>query len=131
MLLNSKPKIWALGVGAVLFLLVSRYVWFVDVLLAPVDTLVEARAPWGDKFEVIQFWNRGDFYTAELLHTTGSGKCIRFVLDADCPKVWYCSLQMEPADKSVGIYFHGSRIAKYETSPRLLTLANGVSMSEY
>ena len=40
------------------------------------------------RFEVIQYWNRSDFYNTELTHTDPAGRETRHVLDGDDSKSW-------------------------------------------
>lgn len=65
--------------GALLGLPLLIGIWLPDVISAPQHTLAEQRLASGHSFRVIQYWNRGDFYNTELLHTSPDGTSLQLL----------------------------------------------------
>jgi hypothetical protein len=89
-------------------------VWLPDVISASEHTLAEQRLASGHSFRVIQYWNRGDFYNTELLHTSPDGVVEKYVLDADDDKSWSVSLVVDELHKSATITLGGGRVKQVE-----------------
>jgi hypothetical protein len=100
--------------GAVLGLPLLIGIWLPDVISAPQHTLAEQRLATGHSFRVIQYWNRGDFYNTELLHTSPDGTVATHVLDADDDKSWSVPLVVDEAHKTVTVTLGGGRVKKVD-----------------
>ena len=96
--------------GAVLGLPLLIGIWLPDVISAPVHTLAEKRLASGHSFRVIQYWNRGDFYNTELLHTSPDGTVETHVLDHDDSKSWSVPLVVDEQHKTVTVTLGGGRV---------------------
>jgi hypothetical protein len=84
-------------------------VWTPDVIFARKHTIGRAEAASGDTFEVIQYWNRGDFYNTELTHCDPTGASTRQVLDGDDSKSWSVSISLDEQKAEVTIILNGNR----------------------
>jgi|SRR6185369_7202656 len=100
--------------GALLGLPLLIGIWLPDVISAPQHTLAEQRLASGHSFRVIQYWNRGDFYNTELLHTLPDGILEKHVLDADDNKSWSVPLVIDEQRKTVSVTLGGGRVKKVE-----------------
>jgi hypothetical protein len=100
--------------GALLGLPLLIGIWPPDVISAPERTLAEQQLASGHSFRVIQYWNRGDFYNTELLHTLPDGTLETHVLDADDSKSWSVPLMIDEQRKSVAVTLSGGRVKKVD-----------------
>lgn len=87
-------------------------VWLPDVLLDRTHTLTEQRLANGHSFRVIQYWNHGDFYNTELLHTKPDGTIETHVLDADDSKSWRVPLAVDKQHRTAIVTLSGGRVKK-------------------
>ena len=101
-------------VGALLGLPLLIGIWLPDVFLAPQHTLAEQRLASGHSFRVIQYWNHGDFYNTELLHTSPDGTVETHVLDGDDDKSWRVPLVVDEQHKTVTVTLGGGRVKKVD-----------------
>jgi hypothetical protein len=95
--------------AALLLLPLLIGIWLPDVFYAQRHTLAEQKLPNGDTFRVIQYWNRGDFYNTELIHTSPAGAVQTFVLDYDDNKSWRLPLVVDPQEKTATVTLSGGR----------------------
>ena len=100
--------------GALLGLPLLIGIWLPDVISAPQHTLAEQRLASGHLFRVIQYWNRGDFYNTELLHTSPDGSVETHVLDGDDDKSWSVPLVIDEKRKTVTVILGGGRVKKVD-----------------
>lgn len=63
--------------------------------------LVEEKLSGGVTFQVIQYWNGGDFYNTEAIYNPGDGSEKRIVLDPDDAKRWRAELSVDEKNKLV------------------------------
>ena len=84
-------------------------IWLPDVILAPRAVIAEATTSSGDRFVVIQYWNRCDFYNTELVHTDSSGIKHTHVLDGDDSKSWSVPISVDESKKQVTVVLSGNR----------------------
>lgn len=96
--------LWLLGL--------SLGVWLPDVFLAPRSTLARASAASGYSFQVIQYWNRVDFYTTELHVVSPTGTATAHVLDGDDSKSWRVGLRVDETNRLVLVTLGGGRERK-------------------
>src|SRR5262245_2451222 len=75
-------------------------VWLPDVIWTSEHTLAEKQLPSGHSFRVVQYWNRSDFYTTLLRHTSPNGEREWFVLDGDDSKSWSVPLVINEESRS-------------------------------
>ena len=101
-------------IGALLSLPLLIGIWLPDVISAPQHTLAEQRLASGHSFRVIQYWNRGDFYNTELLHTLPDGTVETHVLDADDSKSWSVPLVVDEQHKTATVTLGGGRVKKVD-----------------
>jgi hypothetical protein len=87
-------------------------IWVPDIIAAPKRTLAEKTLTNGHSFKVIQYWNRVDFYTTELLHTSPAGSVNTHVLDGDDSKSWSLPLVVDEQNKTATITLSGERTRK-------------------
>ena len=100
--------------GALLGLPLLIGIWIPDVLTASQHTLAEQRLASGHSFRVIQYWNHGDFYNTELLHTSPDGTVETHVLDADDSKSWSVPLMVDEQHKTATVTLGGGRLKKVD-----------------
>ena len=96
--------------GAVLGLPLFIGIWLPDVISAPQHTLAEQHLTNGHSFAVVQYWNRGDFYSTELLHTLPDGTAVTHVLDSDDSKSWRLPLVVNEQQRTATITLGGGRV---------------------
>jgi len=99
-------------VAGVLIVPLAFGVWLPDVFIDRQHTLAEQRLASGHSFRVIQYWNHGDFYNTELLHTSPDGTVETHVLDADDSKSWSVPLVIDEQHKTVMVTLGGGRVKK-------------------
>ena len=80
-----------------------------DVIYAKRHTIAEVVASDNNGFRVIQYWNRGDFYNTELLHSSPDGRTTRYVLDGDDSKSWRVPITVDVQKKEVSVILSGNR----------------------
>ncbi len=96
-------------VAAVLFLPMAIGIWVPDVLYAKRHVIAHAETLSGHKFDVIQYWNRCDFYNTELIHTDPDGKEETHVLDGDDSKSWGVPISVDEKKRQVTVVLGGNR----------------------
>jgi len=96
--------LWLLGL--------SFGVWLPDVLLAPRAKLAQTNVASGHSFQVIQYWNRVDFYTTELHVVSPTGTATVHVLDGDDSKSWLVGLRVDETNRIVLVTLGGGRERK-------------------
>ena len=87
-------------------------VWLPDVIFATEHTLAEKRLASGHSFRVVQYWNRVDFYTTLLRHTSPDGVVEGFVFDGDDSKSWNVPLVINEASRSAKVTLSGGRLKR-------------------
>src|SRR5688500_7620620 len=87
-------------------------IWLPDVVFAPTRTLAEQKLESGHSFRVIQYWNRVDFYTTELVHTLPGGRVVQTVLDSDDNKSWTIPMVIDEKGRSVQVMLSGKRLRR-------------------
>jgi len=107
----------------------KRYVWIPDVLLDRTRPVGELGLPTGERIQVLQYWNHGDFYNLDLRHIMADGRRYRCVIDPDCFRVSKCELTMDAAQSEVTVAWKGKVLARYRWLSRELVRANGVVVS--
>ncbi len=85
-------------------------IWLPDVLMGRVCTLAEVRSSTGHSFRVVQYWNHGDFYNTELIHTAPDGTATNFVLDGDDAKSWRVPLTLDEPTRTATAILGGGRV---------------------
>ncbi len=105
-----------LFVIAVVFLLVPLLmgVWLPDVFLANEHTLASVTLTNGYSFRVVQYWNRGDFYTTELRITSPDGHAEAHTLDGDDSKSWRLPLSVDQSGRTATVTLGGGRVRKVD-----------------
>ena len=99
---------------ALLGLPLSVGVWLPDVISASQHTLAEQRLASGHWLRVVQYWNRVDFYTTELIHTAPDGIIKTYILDGDDNKSWRVPLVVDEQQRKATITLGGGRIKKVD-----------------
>ena len=124
-------KLRLLIIGAIIFIffISSYYIWFIDVIFAPVNILSVANNTEGDTFTVTQFWNRGDFYTVELIHRDPDGRRASVIIDPDMIKIWRCRTIIFEETKEYHIFVKGRLLCRYNWDEKRLIRSNGVSIT--
>ena len=84
-------------------------VWLPDVFSRAERTLASVQLPDGAELRVVQYWNRVDFYTTELWHTTPTGHRDVQVLDGDDCKSWSVPISVVPEEQTVAVTLCGGR----------------------
>src|SRR5687768_15699119 len=84
--------VFAVIAAGVLIMPLGIGIWLPDVFIDREHTLAHERLPSGHSFRVIQYWNHGDFYNTEFVHTAPDGTRDTHVLDPDDGKRWRASL---------------------------------------
>jgi len=94
-----------LGIGVILFGLISSFVWLPDVWSD--NTVVVARLKVRDRefVELTQDW-AGDGYMTSVRHWLPSGKTVIAVGDGDAPKAWTARMEQNTNAASVRIRFN-------------------------
>ena len=106
------PLIIALLLIALFGLPLVIDIWLPDVFISSRHTLAFQQLASGHLFRVIQYWNHGDFYNTELIHTFPNGSVETHILDADDGKTWRVPLLVDEAQKTATIILGGNRIRK-------------------
>ena len=104
-------------VASALILPLAIGVWMPDVVFAKRQNIAHATTLSGDRFDVIQYWNRCDFYNTELIHTDVNGKLETYLLDADDSKSWSVPISVDDMKKQVTVVLGGNR-------PRIVDYGN-------
>ena len=104
----------ALIFGALCGLPLLIGIWLPDVITAPQKVLAEQRLATGHSFQVIQYWNRVDFYTTALVHTDATGKMETYVLDGDDSKTWSVPMVIDETRRTASVTLKGGRVRKVD-----------------
>ena len=100
--------------GALLGLSLLMGVWLPDVIAAHHHTLAEQRLGSGHTFRVVQYWNRGDFYSTELQVTSPDGRTEIHTLDVDDSKSWRLPLTIDEQSHTATVILGGGRVRKVD-----------------
>jgi hypothetical protein len=84
--------------------------------------------PNGDKIQVVQYWNNGDFYNLDMRHVTSSGAQYECVIDPDCLRVAKCRIDVDARRGVAKIVASHNIEARYQFNLRRLTRKNGVQV---
>jgi hypothetical protein len=89
-------------------------IWLPDVISAPQHTLAERRLASGHVFQVVQYWNRIDFYSTELRVTSPDGSTETHTLDGDDSKSWRLPLVIDEQHHTATVTLGGGRARKVD-----------------
>jgi hypothetical protein len=110
---TTKLKVFAVRLAWACFLLLGLGllvgVWLPDIVFAPRMTLAKTTLANGQSFEVIQYWNRSDFYSTELHISTPNGLAQMVTLDGDDAKSWRVPLHVDENGRTVTVTLGGGR----------------------
>jgi hypothetical protein len=98
----------ALIAGA-LYLPLKVGIWLPDVVYAARHTLATQTLSSGHSFRVVQYWNRSDFYTTELIHVFPEGREEIHILDGDDSKTWQVPLSINEGAQTTTVVLRGGR----------------------
>jgi hypothetical protein len=84
-------------------------IWLPDVFSNQQHTVAFQRLSSGHSFRVIQYWNHGDFYNTELIHTFPDGQVISKMLAPDDNKSWRVPLWVDEGARHVGVVLSDRR----------------------
>jgi hypothetical protein len=95
-------------VAALMILPLGIGIWLPDVFIDREHTLAQQRLADGHEFRIIQYWNHGDFYNTELLHTAPDGTVLtNVVLDPDDGKRWRASVTVNEDTRQATVALSG------------------------
>ena len=99
-------RIVVVVVGLAAFVICTAHVvWPPDLASPRVHVLASATAPTGDKFQVVQYWNRGDMYTTEFEHLAADGTFTVTQIDWDDAKQWFSRIRLSEQEGKVLVTF--------------------------
>ncbi|MFT3989783.1 MAG: hypothetical protein QM680_00090 [Luteolibacter sp.] len=104
------PLAWAVSLAIVTTAFLAPLamgVWLPDFTGKP-QILGRTNSADGQTFEVIQFWNRVDFYTTELVVTPAVGPPRRIAIDGDAAKGWNATISLNETQKTASIRVDGT-----------------------
>ena len=123
-----KTALFAL-IAVVLIIVVAlsrSFISPVDVLTGKERIVGKQQLPNGDRIEIVQYWNHGDFYNLDLRHTTEAGAQYECVIDPDCNRIPRCQVEVD-AVRGEAIVTAGAGIwARYKWTSRELFRKNGL-----
>jgi len=103
----------AMGLLLVLFVLgLLIGAWLPDIVFAPRKTLAKEVLANGQSFEVIQYWNRSDFYSTELYIASPDGFVQMVTLDGDDAKSWRVPMRVDEENRTVTVTLGWDRIKR-------------------
>lgn len=115
-------------ISLILLLLFFQIVWPPDVIKPGKRIVASFTSKSGDVFEIVQWWNKTDFYSVELLHRDTNGKTYNCLVDPDSPKWWTCRIRPGKNPGTVDVVHHWKTIASYNVNTHTLKTANGVAI---
>ena len=86
---------------------IASWAWPPDIISPRVHVLASAASLAGDRFQVVQYWNRGDFYTTELEHLAPDGIFSVQQINWDDGKQWLSRIRVSEHDKRAFVTFPG------------------------
>jgi hypothetical protein len=99
-------RIVVVVVGLAAFVICGAHtVWPPDLASPRVHVLGSATATTGDRFQVVQYWNRGDMYTTELEHLAPDGTFTVTQIDWDDAKQWFSRIRLREQEKKASVTF--------------------------
>lgn len=98
----------------------------VDILSGKERVVAKQQLPNGDKIEIVQYWNHGDFYNLDLWHFTSAGRRYECVIDPDCNRIPRCQVEVDAVRGEVTIKAGGGVWARYKWASKELFRMNGV-----
>lgn len=115
---------------AVLVILVAALSRFfispVDVLTGKERIVAKQRLPNGDRIEIVQYWNHGDFYNLDLRHITRAGAQYECVIDPDCNRIPRCRVEVDAVQGEVTVTAGSAIWARYRWASKELFRKNGL-----
>ena len=113
---SSLAAISAIGLFflALLCLPLLIAVWLPDVIFAPRHILAEKHLASGYSFQVIQYWNRCDFYSTDLLVTSPDGRPEIHMLDGDDGKSWRLPMAVDEERRTFTVNLGFGRVKKVD-----------------
>jgi hypothetical protein len=106
--------------------LCDSYISPVDVLTGKERVVAEHQLPSGDRIQVLQYWNNGDFYNLNLRHLTAAGVHYDCVIDPDCLRVPRCDISVNLTEGKADIEASHDIRASYRYGVKELIRGNGV-----
>ena len=110
--MRHKHTVIAVVVGIPMFALLLPLligIWLPDVFFGGTRTLAAASLTNGYTFQVVQYWNHGDFYSTEL-HVTPPGRPPEIhTLDGDDSKSWRVPLVVNEPSRIATVTLGGGR----------------------
>lgn len=94
----------------------SYYINPIDVIFANEHFLAEYELEGGDVVSLIQFWNRGDFYTTKLKRIDSEGNLYEDVIDPDDSKIWRADITLDTDGYTLLVDTNGSPTYWIDTS---------------
>ncbi len=104
----------SVSIAAFLVMPLMVGIWLPDVFIEKEHTLAHERLASGDSFRVIQYWNHGDYYNTELVHTAPDGMRQIHVLDRDDGKAWKLPLAVDEPKRLAIVELRNGRVKKVQ-----------------
>ncbi len=98
----------------------------VDVLTGKERIVARQRLPNGDRIEIVQYWNHGDFYNLDLRHVVEGGKRFECVIDPDCNRIARCVIEVDAGRGEATVKVRKAIWARYKWSAKELVRKNGI-----
>ena len=92
-------------ISAAFITCVAHVIWPPDVVRPRVHVLASATASMGDRFQVVQYWNRGDMYTTELEHLSPDGTFTVAQIDNEEGKQWFTRIRLSEQEQKAVVTF--------------------------
>jgi hypothetical protein len=89
-------------------------IWLPDIFSVTERTLAEQRLASGHSFQVVQYWNRVDFYSTLLRVSSPDGSIETHVLDGDDSKSWRLPLVVDEQRHTATVTLGGGRVRKVD-----------------
>lgn len=116
-------------IAVVLIIVAAVSSWFispVDVLTGKERVVAKQQLPNGDRIEIVQYWNHGDFYNLDLRHITEAGTEYECVIDPDCNRIPRCRVEVDAVRGEVTVTAGRAIWARYKWASKELFKKNGL-----
>ena len=116
----------AVILAVIVTLVCTSFVSPIDVFGGKERVVGKRELPDGERIEIVQYWNSGDFYNLELRHITNNQETYECLIDPDCLRLSTCKISIDPITCEATIAGRHGILVRYRWVARQLVRKNGV-----
>jgi hypothetical protein len=108
---------------------ISRLIWIPDLWRQGRRVVHAFEDRDGNKYQVMEWWNRVDFYSVEFVHSCSNGATHTALIDSDASKWWSCEIALSKTNQDLIVVTRNKNIEVfYSVSNRTLIRPNSLQI---